>query len=198
MRTLVLFSFDIFRERRIYMRIFYYLISIITANVVTAAFAPLNLGVFIVPMGTLLIGATFIFRDLVQNKYGRRKTYLFIAIALILSATVSFILGDTLLIVFASAISFVVAETTDTEIYTRLKLPMAWRVFYSGLVGGFLDSVIFVVIGLSPLGANFLPWEAVPAAILGQVIVKTIIQGVGALILSSIQSIFENRTLSNQ
>lgn len=180
------------------MRIFFYLLSIITANVVTAAFAPLHLGIFIVPMGTLLIGATFIFRDLVQNKHGRRKTYLFIALALILSATVSFILGDTLLIVFASAISFVVAETTDTEIYTRLKLPMAWRVFYSGLVGGFLDSVIFVVIGLSPLGANFLPWEAVPAAILGQVIVKTTIQGVGALILSSIQSIFENRTLSNQ
>ena len=51
---------------------------------------------------------------------------------------------------------------------------MAWRVFYSGIVGGFLDSVIFVVIGLSPLGANFLPWEAVPAAIVGQIIVKTL------------------------
>ncbi|SDN60306.1 hypothetical protein SAMN05518871_106116 [Psychrobacillus sp. OK028] len=178
------------------MRILFYLISIVTANVVTAAFAPLQFGMFIVPMGTLLIGATFIFRDLVQNKYGRKKTYLFIFIALGLSALASFMLGDTLLIVLASAISFVVAETADTEIYTRLKLPMAWRVFYSGIVGGFLDSVIFVVIGLSPLGANFLPWEAVPAAIVGQIIVKTVIQMIGALILNQVYIVKEKRLLS--
>jgi queuosine precursor transporter len=179
------------------MRILFYLLSIITANVVTAAFAPLQLGVFIVPMGTFLIGATFIFRDLVQNKYGRKKTYLFIALALILSASVSFFLGDTLLIVLASALSFLIAETTDTEIYTRLKLPMGWRVFYSGLVGGFLDSVVFVIIGLSPLGANFLPWEAVPAAILGQVIVKSIIQALGALLLNPINNLINAKTVSN-
>lgn len=178
------------------MRIIFYLLSIVSANVVTAAFAPLHFGMFIVPMGTFLIGATFIFRDLVQNKYGRAKTYLFIFTALILSALVSFILGDTLLIVVASAVSFVFAETADTEIYTRLKLPMAWRVFYSGIVGGFLDSVIFVVIGLSPLGANFLPWEAVPAAILGQIIVKTIIQMFGALILNQVRGYEEKRLIS--
>jgi uncharacterized PurR-regulated membrane protein YhhQ (DUF165 family) len=177
-------------------RILFYLISIVTANVVTAAFAPLQFGVFIVPMGTLLIGATFIFRDLVQNKYGRAKTYIFIFVALALSAIASFILEDTLLIVAASAISFVVAETADTEIYTRLKLPMAWRVFYSGIVGGLLDSVIFVVIGLSPLGANFLPWEAVPAAIVGQIIVKTVIQMIGALILNQVYVIKEKRLIS--
>ncbi|WP_342599845.1 VUT family protein [Psychrobacillus sp. FSL H8-0483] len=178
------------------MRILFYLLSIVTANVVTAAFAPLQLGMFIVPMGTFLIGATFIFRDLVQNKYGRSKTYLFIITALALSAFVSFMLGDTLLIVVASALSFVVAETADTEIYTRLKLPMAWRVFYSGIVGGFLDSAIFVVIGLSPLGANFLPWEAVPFAIIGQIIVKTVIQMFGALILSQIHVIKKKRLVS--
>jgi len=179
------------------MRILLYLLSIVTANVITAAFAPLQMGVFIVPMGTFLIGATFIFRDLVQNKYGRVKTYLFIVTALVLSALVSFSLGDTLLIVIASALSFLVAETTDTEIYSRLKLPMSWRVFYSGLVGGLLDSVIFVIIGLSPLGANFLPWEAVPAAILGQVIVKTIIQGLGAVILNQVNNVLSKRATTD-
>lgn len=109
---------------------------------------------------------------------------------------VSFLLGDTLLIVVASALSFIVAETADTEIYTRLKLPMAWRVFYSGIVGGFLDSAIFVVIGLSPLGANILPWEAVPAAILGQIIVKTIIQMVGAIILNKVGPMKEKHLIS--
>lgn len=177
------------------MRILFYLISIVTANVITAAFAPFHFGMFIVPMGTLLVGATFIFRDLVQNKYGRTKTYLFIGTALLLSAIVSAILGDTLLIVAASALSFLVSESTDTEIYTRLKLPMSWRVFYSGLAGGFLDSVIFVIIGLSPLGANFLPWDAVPFAILGQVIVKTAIQALGAAILQQVQKPNQNGSI---
>jgi len=170
------------------MRIILYLASIILANVITAAFQPIQFSVFIIPMGTLLIGATFILRDLVQNKIGRKKTYLFIGLALILSAVVSSLLGDTLYIVIASAISFLLAETTDTEIYTRLKLPLAWRVFYSGIVGGLLDSAVFVIIGLSPIGANILPWEAVPAAIIGQVIVKTLIQGIGALIVSRIHT----------
>ncbi|MGG4265068.1 VUT family protein [Peribacillus simplex] len=168
----------------------------VTANVVTAAFDPLHLGMFIIPMGTLLIGGTFIFRDLVQNQFGRAKTYMCIVTALILSACVSFILGDTLLIVLASALSFVVAETADTEIYTRLKLPMSWRVFYSGIVGGFFDSVIFVVIGLSPLGANILPWEAVPAAVIGQIIVKTVIQSIGAVLLGRINVRLEKRVVS--
>ncbi|MBN9653276.1 VUT family protein [Halobacillus sp. GSS1] len=179
------------------MRLLFYLLSIVTANVVTAAFAPFDLGIFIVPMGTFLIGATFIFRDLVQNKYGRKKTYFFIATALVLSAIVSFLLGDTMLIVIASALSFAIAETTDTEIYTRLKLPMSWRVFYSGLVGGLLDSVVFVIIGLSPLGAEFLPWEAVPAAILGQVIVKTVIQSIGALLLNPINYLLKANASTN-
>jgi uncharacterized PurR-regulated membrane protein YhhQ (DUF165 family) len=179
------------------MRIFLYLFSIVTANVVTAAFAPFHFGMFIVPMGTFLIGTTFIFRDLVQNKYGRKNTYLFIATALILSGIVSFLLGDTLIIVLASALSFAIAETADTEIYTRLKLPMSWRVFYSGIVGGLLDSVIFVIIGLSPLGANFLPWEAIPSAILGQVIAKTIIQMIAALLLHQVNNLSNKNAISN-
>lgn len=178
------------------MRILFYLLSIVIANVVTARFAPLHFGTFIVPMGTLFVGGTFIFRDLVQNKYGRAKTYLFIFIALILSAVVSFALGDTLLIVVASAFSFVISETADTEVYSRLKLPMAWRVFYSGIAGGFLDSVVFVIIGLSPLGADFLPWGAVPAAILGQIIVKITIQMIGALILNQVHIMEEKRLIS--
>lgn len=167
-------------------RVFFYLISIVTANVITAAMMPLEIGIFIIPMGTFLIGATFIFRDLVQNKYGRAKTYLFILTALILSGVVSSLLGDTLMIVAASALSFIISETADTEIYTRLKLPIAWRVFYSGIVGGLLDSVVFVIVGLSPLGAGFIPWGAVPAAITGQVIAKTVIQLIGALALNQV------------
>lgn len=179
------------------MRVFLYLVSIVAANFVTAAFQPLHVGLFIVPMGTLLIGATFIFRDLVQNKYGRLKTYIFIGIALVLSALFSGFHGDPLNIVAASAISFILSESSDTEIYSRLHVSMAWRVFYSGLVGGTFDSVVFVILGLSPIGAGFLPWGAVPFAILGQWIFKIAVQGIGALILGAVKSSSDKKIATN-
>lgn len=162
------------------MRVFLYLAAIVFANVLTAAIAPFPLGPFFIPTGTFLIGATFILRDLVQERYGRKQTYVIIMIALLISGISSYMLGDTLTILVASAISFVLSETTDTEIYTRLKLPMGLRVFWSGAVGGILDSATFVIIGLSPIGAGFLSWEMVPMAIAGQVLVKVVMQGLGA------------------
>ncbi|HZG75535.1 MAG TPA: VUT family protein [Paenibacillus sp.] len=157
-----------------------YLAAIVAANVVTASFAPLSIGALLVPAGSFLIGATFILRDFVQRAIGRGRTYAAIAGALALSAATSYALGDTLWIVFASAVTFLVSETLDTETYTRLKLPLASRVFFSGLVGGLVDSALFVVVGLSPLGAGFLPWDAVPFAIAGQMLVKTAMQALGA------------------
>ncbi|MDO7905348.1 VUT family protein [Paenibacillus sp. JX-17] len=161
-----------------------YLFTIIAANVVTASIDPLQIGAFIVPAGSFLIGFTFFLRDFVQNAIARKGAYLAMAIAVILSALTSYFLGDTLWIVFASAITFIISETADTEIYTRLKLPLSIRVFYSGVVGGFLDSVVFVVIGLSPLGAGFIPWSAVPMAIIGQMIVKILMQLLAAIAIS--------------
>jgi len=160
-----------------------YLLSIVTANILTASYAPLNLGNLIFPVGSFLIGATFIFRDLVQNAVGRRNTYFTIAVALIISAVSSSLLGDGLQIVAASAVAFLFSETTDTEIYSRLKLPMGLRVLYSGIVGGALDSAIFVIIGLSPLFGGFLTWEMTGYAIAGQILVKLAMQFLGAGVL---------------
>ncbi|MDH6674287.1 uncharacterized PurR-regulated membrane protein YhhQ (DUF165 family) [Paenibacillus sp. LBL] len=165
------------------MRVLFYMLSIIAANIITAKIAPLNLGLFIVPTGTLLIGLTFILRDLVQMRHGRKQTYKIISFALIASALTSYLLGDTLWIVFASTIAFIVSETTDTEIFTRLKTSLTKRVMWSGVIGGTLDSAIFAVIGLSPLGANFLTWSEIWLAIIGQVIVKIVMQMFGSTIL---------------
>jgi len=160
-----------------------YIVSISTANIITAAVAPLAIGAFIVPAGTLFIGATFILRDFVQNTIGKRKTYAVIAAALALSASVSFMLGDTLWITVASAITFALSETADTEVYSRLKTTFTRRVFISGIIGGTLDSAVFVIIGLSPLGAGFLPWDVVGYAIVGQAMVKGALQVIGAVII---------------
>ena len=173
-------------EERLYesMRILLYLLAIIAANIITAAFPPLQLWLFLVPTGSFLIGATFVLRDLVQMRYGKKTTYLAIGTALVISACSSYLLGDPLAITFASAVSFIVSETTDTEIYSRLQRSLGTRVFWSGAIGGSLDSIVFVILGLSPLGAGFVPWEAVPLAIVGQLIVKILMQGLGAVVLS--------------
>ncbi|MBW5445591.1 VUT family protein [Cohnella sp. CFH 77786] len=163
--------------------LFLYLLAIVLANVITASNDPVLWGKLIIPAGSFLIGATFILRDLVQNAIGRAYTYIAIGAAMLLSAVTSYLLGDTLWITAASALSFLCSETADTEIYSRLRLPMALRVLYSGVVGGVLDSALFVVIGLSPIGAGFLPWNLVGYAIAGQIVVKIAMQCAGALVV---------------
>lgn len=160
-----------------------YLIAIVAANIITAAFIPLQLGPLIIPYGTWFIGATLVLRDIIQRKYGRRTAYCAIVLALVLSAVTSKILGDTLAITAASAVSFLLSEAADTEIYTRLRVSFLKKVLTSGVVSGLLDSVVFILIGLSPLFSGFLPWGAIPGAIVGQFIVKGLMQVLGILIL---------------
>ena len=162
---------------------FIYIFVIIFSNIITASFNPISFLGLLVPCGSVFIGLTFILRDLCQERYGRNKVYKLIVLAMILSAIGSVFLGDSLSVVFASCVSFLISESCDTEIYTRLKLPMHLRVMYSGIVGGFLDSVVFVILGLSPLGAGMLPWVAVPSAICGQILFKTVMQFVGCIFI---------------
>jgi uncharacterized PurR-regulated membrane protein YhhQ (DUF165 family) len=89
--------------------------------------------------------------------------------------------GDIIVITIASALSFGISESADTEIYTRLGLPLEWRVFWSGAVGGLLDSIVFILIGLSPLTTGIISWQFIAMAMMGQVIIKVSMQGLGAM-----------------
>lgn len=168
-----------------------YLFIIIFSNIITASFNPINLFGLLIPCGTIFIGLTFILRDLCQERYGRKKIYFLIILAMLLSAIGSHILGDTLNIVFASCLSFLISESCDTEIYTRLKLPMHMRVMYSGIVGGILDSVVFVILGLSPIGSGVLAWALVPSAICGQILFKVLMQFIGCIWIKKINKKIE-------
>jgi queuosine precursor transporter len=166
------------------MSILFYILTILIANVVTSAFHPFHLLWFLIPYGTLLIGLTLLSRNYVQARYGRKAVYITIIVALILSAIASHVLGDTLAVTIASAISFAISETSDTEVFTRLRKSMYIRVLSGGTVGGILDSIIFVIIGLSPIGAGFVPWPAIPMAIAGQLLVKVIMQALGGIVVA--------------
>lgn len=166
------------------MRALYFLLIAVT-NLMTAMFDPIPLagGALVVPVGSLFAGATFILRDFVQLKHGKGRTYGVILMAAVLSGALSEVLGDTGHVAAASVAAFFVSESVDTEIFSRLRSAFPVKVLVSGVVGGCLDSVVFVVLGLSPLGSDMLPWAAVPSAILGQALVKTIVQAGGAGVL---------------
>ena len=80
----------------------------------------------------------------------------------------------------ASAVAFGFGEALDTEIFTRYQATMARRVLISGVLGGLLDTALFVVIGLSPLTTGIIPWSAVWSAIFGVWIVKSALQAMAA------------------
>lgn len=162
-----------------------YLLVITLSNLVTAKYNPFILfnGVLVVPAGSIFAGTVFVLRDLVQIKHGKKKTYTTILVAVALSAVMSVILGDTAHIAIASAAAFIVSEAIDTEIFSRLRKSFITRVMLSGMIGGAADSILFVVIGMSPLGANMVPWSEIPAAVLGQILVKAAVQALAACCL---------------
>lgn len=157
-----------------------YVGTIVAANIITAGTAPLIVGPFIVPWGTFLIGGTLVLRDAVQLRYGRRVSYLAIVAALTASGVSSHALGDTLAITGASAAAFAFSETAETEIFSRFKRVLAARIFWSGTVSSLIDSVLFILLGLSPLTTGLVPWAFIPAAIAGQYAVKTAMVALGS------------------
>ncbi|MDE3075254.1 MAG: VUT family protein [Chloroflexota bacterium] len=165
-----------------------YVAAIVAANVITARTLPLAIGPFLVPWGTWFIGLTLLLRDFVQLRHGRRFSYGAIAVALIASALSSARLGDPLAITGASAVSFAFSESLETEIFSRLRAFLARRIFWSGTFGSLVDSVMFVTLGLSPLTTGFVPWPAVPFAIIGQYVVKSGMIALGATASSKLQN----------
>lgn len=161
-----------------------YLVTIAIANILTAKFEPFVLcsGLLIVPVGSVFVGSVFVLRDFVQLKHGKRKTYATIFAAILLSAIMSAILGDTAHVAAASAVSFFASEAIDTEIFSKIQKSFATRIMLSGIIGGIVDSALFVVIGLSPIGSAAISWSQVPYAIIGQTVVKTIVQFMAAAI----------------
>jgi uncharacterized PurR-regulated membrane protein YhhQ (DUF165 family) len=155
-----------------------YVVAAAAANVITAATVPAEIGPFLVTWGTWIVGVTFVLRDAVHVRLGKRAAYAAIGCGLVAAAVVSAALGDTLLVVAGSALAFGVSESADAEVFSRMRARVSSRVAVSGLVGGTLDSAIFAVVGLGLSG--IVPWSALPNVIAGQIIVKGTVQLVAA------------------
>lgn len=154
------------------------------ANIATANMTPIFTTFLgepvVITAGTFFIGATFFLRDAVQVTAGIRRVYAAITLALMLNVALSLHYGDLLAITLGSAAALLVSETADTVIFTRYHHSLGKRILVSGLVSVPLDSIVFVLVGLSPLTTGIVPWAAVIPTILLQSLLKISMQVIAA------------------
>lgn len=124
------------------------------------------------PSGVLAIGFALVARDYVQHRLGKRYALVAIAIGVMLSF---FINSD---LAWASALAFTFGELSDFAVYTPLQKRNTFAaVLLSGLVGGVVDSLIFLQVAFGSTQY----WQ-------GQVLGKTWMAIIGAVILNSIKN----------
>jgi uncharacterized PurR-regulated membrane protein YhhQ (DUF165 family) len=110
------------------------------------------------PSGVLLIGIALFARDLLQEATNKKTVLIAIACGLPLS----FIVGAN--VALASVVAFGFGELADFAVYDRLrKQSKNLAMIFSGLVGGIVDSMLFLYIAFGSI--TF--WQ-------GQIIGKTI------------------------
>jgi uncharacterized PurR-regulated membrane protein YhhQ (DUF165 family) len=98
------------------------------------------------PAGVLFVGIAFSTRDWLQETWGRWATIL----AILIGAALSAFLSPALAV--ASATAFLISETCDLLVYSRLRAKhRAWAVTLSNTVGAVVDSFIFLSIAFGSL-----------------------------------------------
>jgi uncharacterized PurR-regulated membrane protein YhhQ (DUF165 family) len=128
---------------------------------------PVGFGL-LAPSGVLMVGASLVLRDFVQEAAGIKGALVAIAIG----AVASWFFAPPLLVV-ASVLAFLLAELADLAVYTPLRSrSLIWAILLSGLVGSAIDSAVFLYVAFGSL--DF---------IAGQIVGKLWMSIVGAALL---------------
>lgn len=107
---------------------------------------PIGFGLM-APSGVLLIGVALVLRDWLQDLTNWKWS----AVAILLGAFVSWLTSDPFVAV-ASAVAFFTAEMLDLFVYTPLRRKgKSLAVLVSGVVGSFVDSMLFVYLAFGSL-----------------------------------------------
>jgi queuosine precursor transporter len=124
-----------------------YIATIVGANWAISTFGLVPVGFDLyAPAGVYFVGLAFTFRDLAQERLGRRWIVLAIVVGAALSAYVSpqFAL--------ASGLTFLVSEAADFAVYTPLRRrSWLWAIVASNLVGLVIDSAMFLYLAFGSL-----------------------------------------------
>lgn len=150
-----------------------YILAVVAANL-TAGIV-INLFIAQFALGTIFFGAIFTLRDLIHNKLGRKYAYIAIALAFLCTLILSFMGSVPFGILIASLVALIISESTDTEIYHKLK-NKSWifRVLASNSVSIPLDTIIFVFIAFYGVW----PLALIISVIIGDIVVKFIISSI--------------------
>ncbi|CAB4124515.1 Queuosine precursor transporter [uncultured Caudovirales phage] len=99
------------------------------------------------PSGVLFVGIALVLRDWLQELTNWKWSLG----AVLVGATVSFVLANPF-IAMASAVAYLVSELFDLAVYTPLRNKGKHiAVLASGVVGAFVDSIIFVYLAFGSL-----------------------------------------------
>jgi uncharacterized PurR-regulated membrane protein YhhQ (DUF165 family) len=128
----------------------------------------LNVGFgYSAPSGFLAIGFALVARDYVQELFGKRGAL----IAIFSGVILSFVVNPQLAL--ASGAAFALGEISDFAIYTPIRKKSIFAaVILSGLVGGLVDSLVFLKIAFG----SFEYWQ-------GQVLGKVYMSLIGAVFI---------------
>ena len=146
-----------------------FLACIIAANYVTTSYGmvPVLPGV-VATAGTWFAGLTFVLRDSLQDRAGRRP----VVALVIVGAALSAILSPA--IALASGVAFLLSELSDLAVYTPLrKRGYVRAAIASNIVGAIVDTVLFLWI------AGFPILVALP----GQLLVKVLVTMLGVAVV---------------
>lgn len=155
-----------------------YVASVVAANIVTTSWGLIPVGFgLLVPAGTYCAGLALSLRDALHEWAGLRWVWAGIA----LGTAVSIATSDGR-IALASGAAFVLSETVDLAVYSRLR-ERGWRraLVASNVVGAIADTALFLWLAGFGLTAH---------ALAGQVLVKAVfVTGTALLVAEGVRRV---------
>lgn len=120
-----------------------YLISIVVVNWLFTVIPPIGIW----QPTSLIVGLTFVFRDLAQRQIGH-----WVIPIMLVGGGISYVMANPV-VAIASVTAFLFSESLDWVVYTLTKRPIHDRILLSSVLSTPLDSVLFTaMVGiLSPL-----------------------------------------------
>jgi queuosine precursor transporter len=120
-----------------------YVVSIVAVNWLFTVIPPIGIW----QPTSVIVGLTFIFRDMAQRKIGH-----WVLPVMLVGGAISYVMADPF-VAIASVSAFLISEGVDWMVYKFTKRPLKDRILWSSAVGTPIDSIVFTaMIGiLSPL-----------------------------------------------
>ena len=81
------------------------------------------------------------------------------------------------MLVIASGVAFVAGQFATKFLYTLTENSLT-----SSMTGSMIDAIIWILLGLSPIGIGSVPWDMFIFAVVGQVLVQFIMQWLANLV----------------